>query len=142
MNSSNRLAIAVLAVVGMGFISSQAWACANCGCSAKGKTAKAATEVKAQTTCPVMGGKVSENSPYVDVKGHRVYVCCKGCIAKVQAEPDKYLDKIRAQGETPAKAVELCDKCGETKGTEKCCLKGAVKCDGCGKTKGSPGCCK
>ena len=34
---------------------------------------------KAQETCPVMGGKINK-SLYADVNGHRVYVCCKGCI--------------------------------------------------------------
>lgn len=36
---------------------------------------------------------------------------------------------------------DLCGKCGEKKGSGKCC-KPAAKCGKCGKHKGSPGCCK
>jgi|GEM_PF-2348125 len=60
-------------------------------------------EAKAQATCPVMGGLVDKNI-FVDVKGYRLYVCCNSCIAKVKADPDKYLAIIKANGETPAKA--------------------------------------
>ncbi len=38
-------------------------------------------------------------------------------------------------------AVTLCGRCGEIKGTDKCCLAGAKRC-ACGAIKGSPGCCK
>ena len=38
---------------------------------------------------------------------------------------------------------ELCHKCGEVVGTEKCCKKeGRTKCEKCGLFEGSPGCCK
>jgi len=119
--------IAAVALVCMSFVSSQAWACAGCGCSAKGKKATKTTEVKAQSTCPVMGGEVTDKSPYVDVKGYRVYVCCAGCISKIKAEPDKYLEKITEKGETPTKVADLCPKCGVTKGSDGCCGKKADK---------------
>jgi hypothetical protein len=41
-----------------------------------------------------------------------------------------------------AGAKNLCDKCGDEKGTEQCCAVDAEKCDSCSKNKGSPGCCK
>ena len=108
------------------------------GGAAKG--AASAKNAKPQTLCPVTGEKI-DKSLYADVKGYRVYVCCKGCIAKVKADPDKYLAKIKADGETPAKSP-LCPKCGEVKGSAKCCDPKAAKCPSCGKIKGSPGCCK
>ena len=37
---------------------------------------------------------------------------------------------------------KLCIKCGEVKGSEKCCNKEVVKCEKCELHKGSPGCCK
>jgi YHS domain-containing protein len=59
---------------------------------------------KKQTTCPVMGGKI-DKSQYVDVKGKRIYVCCAGCVAKIKADPDKYIKELEDQGivldETP-----------------------------------------
>ena len=52
-----------------------------------------------QKTCPVMGdvlGEMGEPIP-VSVKGQTVYVCCRGCVAKVQRDPDKYLAIVAAE---------------------------------------------
>lgn len=52
-----------------------------------------------QTTCPVMkGNPVSKSSPYVDVEGYRIYVCCGGCVQAVKADPDKYIAQMQAEG--------------------------------------------
>ncbi|MBI3467211.1 MAG: TRASH domain-containing protein [Planctomycetes bacterium] len=52
---------------------------------------------KAQGKCPVMdeefGGEMG--TPWVvNVKRRDVFVCCKGCIAKLQKDPEKYLVKL------------------------------------------------
>ena len=60
------------------------------------------TDMKAQATCPVMGGAV-DSTLFVDYNGERIYVCCKGCIATFKADPEMYLDKMKANGEKPAK---------------------------------------
>jgi hypothetical protein len=44
-------------------------------------------------------------------------------------------------GKQPGTCV-LCHKCGEIKGSDKCCKPGAEKCAKCGLDKGSPGCCR
>lgn len=78
------------------------------GCTADKKCGKCAVgkkEVKAQTTCPVMGGKINKDI-FVDVKGKRIYACCAGCLPKIKADPDTYVKKILAEGETPEKAPE------------------------------------
>jgi rhodanese-related sulfurtransferase len=75
-------------------------------CSSGKKCEKCVTAkkvVKPQTTCPVMGGKISRKI-FVDVKGRRIYACCQGCLPKIKAEPDKYIKKILAKGETPERA--------------------------------------
>ncbi|HJT75898.1 MAG TPA: hypothetical protein VJ739_01745 [Gemmataceae bacterium] len=33
----------------------------------------------------------------VTVQGETIYVCCRGCVGKVQREPDKYLPKALAE---------------------------------------------
>lgn len=56
-----------------------------------------------QKTCPVMGdalGGMGAPIP-VTVQGETVYVCCKGCVAKVQRDPDKYLAIVRAERAAP-----------------------------------------
>lgn len=49
-----------------------------------------------QKKCAVMGGKIKSNQ-YAEVDGgKRVFVCCKGCIAKIKKDPAKYLAKVAA----------------------------------------------
>ena len=56
-------------------------------------------ELKEQTTCPVMGGKINKQQ-YVDHEGQRIYVCCAGCIQPIEADPAKYLEILKKQGVT------------------------------------------
>jgi hypothetical protein len=44
------------------------------------------------------------------------------------------------KGKKDAAQTATCAKCGELKGSDKCCKADAVKCDKCGLDKGSPGC--
>lgn len=55
-----------------------------------------------QASCPVMGGPVNPKL-YVDADGFRIYVCCKGCIETVKADPAKYIAKMKADGVEPEK---------------------------------------
>lgn len=66
---------------------------------------KAAKEVKAQANCPVTG-KPIDKKIFTDVKGMRIYCCCKGCPAKLTTEPDKYIKQMQDQGITLEKAPE------------------------------------
>ena len=52
-----------------------------------------------QKTCPVMDEPLGSMGPAISiaVKGETIYVCCKGCAAKVQRDPDKYLPKVAAE---------------------------------------------
>jgi peptide-methionine (R)-S-oxide reductase len=44
--------------------------------------------------CPVTGEnvKVSANTPDVEIKGKKYYVCCADCGSKLKANPEKYLE--------------------------------------------------
>ena len=112
---------------------------AQAGCSPEGCGIQI-TKAKPQSVCPVMGGKV-DRKVFVDAKGYRVYLCCAGCAAKVKADPDKYIRKITANGETPE---ALC-KCGNPMGAGACkaaCAKAKAPtalCK-CGALKGSAAC--
>jgi len=64
---------------------------------AKTESMRATRPKKPQTRCPVMGGEIDRNI-YVDVKGKRIYVCCRGCDDAIRAEPDIYLRKIEKAG--------------------------------------------
>ena len=52
---------------------------------------------KAQTECPIMGNKINKNL-FVDAQGKRIYVCCGGCIAKIKADPEKYIKELEEKG--------------------------------------------
>jgi YHS domain-containing protein len=64
---------------------------------------------KAQAICPVMGGEI-DREVFVDYQGQRVYFCCPGCREPFLKEPQKYLEKMKAEGVTleaaPAPAPE------------------------------------
>jgi hypothetical protein len=51
-----------------------------------------------QTTCPVMKGNKINPKLYVDADGYRIYVCCRACIATIQADPQKYIEQMKAGG--------------------------------------------
>ncbi len=59
----------------------------------------------AQTTCPVLGGKIDKKI-FVDYKGERIYFCCKGCVDQFKKNPEKYLEKMKSEGETLEKAPQ------------------------------------
>lgn len=52
-----------------------------------------------QKTCPVTGEELgSMGTPVpVTLKGQTVYVCCRGCAGKAQADPDKALAAVAAE---------------------------------------------
>ncbi|MCI5139871.1 MAG: YHS domain-containing protein [Candidatus Electrothrix sp. AR1] len=54
----------------------------------------------AQTTCPVMGGKINKEI-YADHDGKRVYFCCAACISTFNEDPEKYLAKLQEAGVEP-----------------------------------------
>lgn len=58
-----------------------------------------ATALGGQKTCPVTGealGSMGTPVP-VTVKGQTVYVCCEGCAAAVNENPDATLAKVAAE---------------------------------------------
>ena len=50
-------------------------------------------ELKSQTTCPVMGGKIDKEI-YLDYQGQRIYFCCESCKKSFSVDPEKYMQKI------------------------------------------------
>ena len=67
--------------------------------------AAAADNYDGQKTCPVTGKDLgSMGKPVaVKVKGDTIYVCCQGCVAKVNANPDVYLAKVLKEKKGNAK---------------------------------------
>jgi YHS domain-containing protein len=65
-----------------------------------------------QTVCPVMG-KPIDSSVYTDIQGQRVYFCCKSCVDKVKADPDKYFKAAAAEGVLFQNIQKTCPISGE-----------------------------
>lgn len=61
------------------------------------KEKDAPKELKNQTHCPVMGGKI-DSTIYTDIQGHRVYHCCPMCSKSLKKDPDKYFQKAADEG--------------------------------------------
>lgn len=68
-------------------------------------------KLKAQTVCPVMGGKINKNS-FLDHEGQRIYVCCPGCLPALKKNPAKYIKKMAEKGEKPAQLQTKCPVMG------------------------------
>lgn len=64
----------------------------------------AATGTK-QEKCPVMGGPINTNL-FVEAEGYRIFVCCPACTNAIGKDPKKYIEKMKAEGVTPAPAKE------------------------------------
>lgn len=62
--------------------------------------------------------------------------------ASETAPPSVVAMPVAATGVEASAGIVLCGKCGQVKGTDKCCQEGAAVCPECGLGKGSPGCCK
>ena len=60
-------------------------------------------EAPRQALCPIMNLPIDPKL-YVDHEGQRIYVCCAGCVAAVENDPEAALKKLRDQGVAPAKA--------------------------------------
>jgi YHS domain-containing protein len=54
-----------------------------------------------QKVCPVTGEALgSMGKPYkVTIKGQTVFLCCDGCEEAIKKDPDKYLAKLKKEGE-------------------------------------------
>lgn len=58
----------------------------------------ASMPTKEVLTCPVAGDKMASPKDafaYVDVKGVRYYICCAGCMPKMEKESAKYIAKMK-----------------------------------------------
>lgn len=72
---------------------------------------EAPIELKNQTHCPVMGGKI-DSSAYTDIQGQRIYHCCSGCTGALKEDPDKFFKKAATDGilfENIQTTCPLCD---------------------------------
>lgn len=100
--------VAALIVMGIAVVSGDALAGEDAG-PQDGEERE--VKITPQTTCPVMGGKINKDL-YVDHDGRRVYVCCKGCIAPLKKDPQKYIRKLEDQGVTIARLQTTCPVMG------------------------------
>lgn len=57
-------------------------------------------EMRPQTLCPVMGGKINKEV-YTDYNGMRIYFCCGGCDGTFLENPEKFIEQMRAAGVEP-----------------------------------------
>ena len=68
-------------------------------------------DLKSQTTCPVMGGKI-DKEVYLDYQGQRVYFCCPACKDTFLKDPEKYFKKFEQEGVLPESVQKKCPVMG------------------------------
>ena len=68
-------------------------------------------ELKPQTVCPVMGGKINKDV-YVDYQSQRLYFCCPGCKEPFLKDPEKYMKKIADENVLLESVQEKCPVLG------------------------------
>ena len=78
----------------------------------KTEKTEAPQELKNQTICPVMGGKI-DSTVYTDIQGQRVYHCCPMCSKSLKKDPDKYFQKAAEAGILFENIQETCPISGE-----------------------------
>ena len=75
--------------------------CPDCNEHADDAGVVAAPKVlRAQTNCPITGDVLEDRDAYIDYEGHRIFVCCKKCVKKANAAPEKvahamYMDGVQ-----------------------------------------------
>lgn len=75
---------------------------------------EAAPEWMMQTICPVSQEALDgERGHFVDYEGQRIYVCCKKCVKKAQANPELMLANLAKQGMAAESIHANCPVSGE-----------------------------
>ncbi len=70
--------------------------CDSTKCESEGT---ASAEIKIwNKLCPVMGEEVDSQVKTVEYKGKTIGFCCKGCAAKFEKDPEKYMKKLSEDG--------------------------------------------
>jgi len=62
------------------------------------------------TNCPVMGGEIDKTVNTI-VDGHLYYFCCGGCIGTFEADPAKFLEKLKDAPTKTLKVTNVDGKC-------------------------------
>jgi hypothetical protein len=68
-----------------------------------GVSAEERAAIERQRICPVTDAELgSMGRPIpVEVRGRKIYICCKGCEAALLKSPDKFLQKLASQSNSP-----------------------------------------
>jgi YHS domain-containing protein len=90
MRSITHTVIGLILVLGLAAV-------ANAEDTEKATAKEAPAELKNQTHCPVMGGKI-DSTVFTDIQGQRVYHCCPMCSDKLTADPDKFFGQAAEEG--------------------------------------------
>lgn len=47
------------------------------------------------SVCPVSGEELDEDQQLIKYKGEIIAVCCKKCLKKIEADPEKYMKRLK-----------------------------------------------
>ena len=55
------------------------------------------------SVCPVSGEELGDDMQLIKYHGEIIGVCCKKCLAKIKADPDKYLKRLKIDSKSEQK---------------------------------------
>ena len=55
------------------------------------------------SVCPVSGEDLGDDMQLIKYHGEIIGVCCKKCLAKIKADPDKYLKRLKIDNKSEQK---------------------------------------
>jgi NAD-dependent SIR2 family protein deacetylase len=55
------------------------------------------------SVCPVSGEELGDDMQLIKYHGEIIGVCCKKCLAKIKADPDKYLKRLKIDNKSEQK---------------------------------------
>ena len=59
--------------------------------------------IPVNSVCPVSGEDLGDDMQLVKYHGEIIGVCCKKCLAKIKADPDKYLKRLKIDNKSEQK---------------------------------------
>ena len=55
------------------------------------------------SVCPVSGEELDSDQQLIKYKGEIIAVCCKKCLKKIKADPEKYMKRLKRDNNTGKK---------------------------------------
>jgi len=93
------IGVIAVSIVALSAITMAYAMCGMCGGGSGGLKGSAQAESGVvNATCPVLGNKISSDTPYsAEYQGKKIGFCCAACIDTFNADPETYMKKVEKE---------------------------------------------